>query len=204
MAIAYSGQRVELREVVLKNKPAEFISLSAKATVPVLQLPGGKVLEESLDIVYWALGLNDPSDWLLNGDDALHSLARNLIQENDFDFKVNLDLYKYYPRADGEETQKLSQEDYRQLGEVFLTTLNSRLEEHPFLMGKTISIADICIFPFIRQFAFVDKPWFDALPYKSLLRWLAYFLPSELFNSVMKKYDPYIKDSSVNYFPAQI
>jgi glutathione S-transferase len=176
--IAYAGIPVEIREIELKNKPLELLALSPKATVPVLQLPNGKVLEESLDIMLWALAQHDPEHWLTYVDDAM-----TMIQWNDGDFKYFLDRYKYADRYPEHPAGY-----YRQQGELFLAELENRLAENPFLCGKDFCLADAAIFPFVRQFAAVDGPWFQTSIYTALEQWLDNILASTLFHAVMVKY----------------
>ncbi|NNG14779.1 MAG: glutathione S-transferase, partial [Gammaproteobacteria bacterium] len=158
------------------------LDYSPKGEVPVLILADATVLEESLDIIHWALSHNDPAHWL-PVDETLRKQAMTLIEENDNRFKHNLDRYKYPDRYPDEQGP-----DYRAEGEVFLQKLEQRLSQHRYLLGEHISIADIAIMPFIRQFAHTDKDWFDQAPCPCLQQWLAGFLESELFLSVMKKY----------------
>lgn len=184
LAIRYSGVKVQLREVVLRHKPAAMLAISPKATVPVLLLPDGRVLEESWDIVHWATAVNDPD--AIRGDAALVSLANTLVEKNDTDFKQHLDHYKYADRF-----PEFSAEHYRSQAEEFLAQLEQNLSQHQFLLTDSISLADIGIFPFVRQFAHVDIDWFRQSPYTRLIQWLDFFLDSEPFNSVMKKYPPW-------------
>ena len=184
LAIRYSGVKVQLREVVLRHKPAAMLAISPKATVPVLLLPDGRVLEESWDIVHWATAVNDPD--AIRGDAALVSLANALVEKNDTDFKQHLDHYKYADRF-----PEFSAEHYRSQAEGFLAQLEEKLSQHQFLLTDSISLADIGIFPFVRQFAHVDIDWFRQSPYTRLIQWLDFFLDSEPFNSVMKKYPPW-------------
>ncbi len=178
MALFASGQVCALREVILADKPQELLTASAKATVPVLVLPDDTVIDQSLDIMLWALTRNDPQNWL-----ACQQPALELIAESDGPFKHSLDRYKYSTRYPGE----ISQEHQRK-GQLFLTGLDVRLAKTPFLLGPGISLADIAIFPFVRQFANTDWQWFDQLNLPNLHNWLAERLHSELFTSVMKKY----------------
>jgi glutathione S-transferase len=146
--------------------------------VPILIDLDGTVLDESMDIMFWALLQNDPDKWL-----ALVDQSALLIEKNDFEFKPWLDKYKYsvgYP----EHTQSY----YRDKSGEFLDILNSRLSANTYLIDQHVRLADIAIFPFIRQFAFVDKAWFDDAPYPKLKNWLDYWLESPLFNSVMQKH----------------
>jgi len=175
LALAYAGIAVEIREVALKNKPEQMLAISPKGTVPVLQLPDGRVLEESLDIMYWALAQHDPEHWL-----AFDTEAETLIEWNDGDFKYSLDRYKYADRY-----PEFSQAYYRQQTEPFLIELESRLQHSPYLCGDYFSLADAAIFPFIRQFSNVDVDWFKSSPYRALNNWLDAALTTELFKSVM-------------------
>jgi len=180
LAIVKSGISIELREVVLRNKPQQLLGISAKATVPVLLLNNGKVIDESLDIMAWALSRQDPDDWL-NKDSSED--IKQLIQWNDGEFKYYLDRYKYadrYPEYD--------ELYYREKAEVFIQKLESRLSKYSYLCGKKCSLADMAIFPFIRQFANVDSEWFHASKYKKLNHWLNQHIESALFISIMDKY----------------
>ena len=179
LAIHASQIKLELREVALKNKPVAMLQASAKATVPVLVLADGTVIDESLDIMLWALRQNDPENWLSFQQDTLDSLIRH----NDNIFKIHLDHYKYADRFP--EQPPLY---YRQKGEVFLTQLETRLQQHDFLLGDSASLADVALFPFIRQFAYVDINWFESSPYLRLTQWLHYWLNSDTFLKVMHKY----------------
>ena len=178
LAIAYAGIPVEIREVQLKHKPEHMLAISPKGTVPVLQLPDGKVIDESLDIMRWALTQHDPEHWLDAGEDA-----EKLIQWNDGDFKTYLDRYKYADRY-----PEFPESHYRNHGEKFLVELESKLSLTPYLAGDHFSIADAAVFPFIRQFAAVDKQWFITSNFHRLNEWLGSLLASELFASVMTKH----------------
>ena len=191
MALQYSGVRVFLREIELKNKPQQMLQCSAKGTVPVLVLTDGTIIDESRDIMYWALEQNDPDKWLPEPAIETRNQIDQLLDENDFNFKNWLDRYKYADRY-----PQQSAAYYRHQGEQFLASLEYRLSNHRFLMNDTFSVADIGIFPFIRQFAFVDKDWFYQSDYPYLQTWLDYFLQSEIFNSVMKKYPAWTEVSA--------
>ena len=186
LAIVQSGIQLELREVELKNKPQQMLTASPKGTVPVLVLEEGTVIDESLDIMLWALSQNDSSNWLNKFTNEQQQQMHALIINNDNKFKNALDKYKYADRFPG-----WPEEHYRQQGEVFLQMLESRLEKNTYLFAKTPSLADIAIFPFVRQFAFVNKNWFDNSPYKQLQAWLAGFINSELFTIAMEKTKPW-------------
>ncbi len=183
MALQYAGIAVEIREISLRHKPQEMITLSPKATVPVLVLPDKTVIDESLEIMFWALNQQDVDGWL----DVDLAIAKDLIKANDGWFKKALDAYKYADRYP-EKTQA----EHRVAGEVFLEQLERRLEQHGRLCGQLISVADIAIFPFIRQFKGVDSDWFDNAPYVRLNQWLTSLIQSELFNSIMKKHPTYL------------
>lgn len=192
LALTYSQQSVQLREIILKEKPAEMLQLSTKGTVPILQLSNGEILEESLDIMVWALSKNDPDNWL--ADNIQNMLA--LIDINDFEFKEWLDKYKYADRFPNN-----SEAYYREQCEYFLVRLEKQLQVNNYLFSKQISLADIAIFPFIRQFAAVDKQWFQQSPYPFLQKWLENFTNSALFLSIMKKYPTWLEKKQEYKFP---
>lgn len=196
MAVSYAGLKVELREVVLRKMPAQLLTISPKGTVPVLQLRDDTVIDESRDIMQWALQRHDPENWLLQGEEQ-QAETRHLVDKNDGTFKHYLDRYKYAARYPQE-----SAEDYREKCEAFLIELEARLSVTANLLGEAVSMADIAIFPFIRQFAHVDKPWFEQTPYLSLQNWLAGFIESSLFADVMHKYSQWQEDSAVVVFPS--
>ncbi len=196
MAIAYSGTQVELRDILLKDKPRDMIAHSPKATVPVLKDVNGTVLEESLDIMYWALQQADPEEWL---PDAMKDDIRSLVEENDGPFKESLDRYKYHVRF-----PEYGREEYRKQGEAFLQKLEVRLSASEYLMGEKMTFADIAIFPFIRQFANSDRAWFDDAPYPALRNWLQQRIDSPLFELVMKKRDIWKSDNAGPVFPETI
>ena len=176
MAVAVSGVQVELREVVLRDKPPELTEASTKATVPVLVLPDGAVIDESLDIMRWALGHNDPEGWLAESDFAL-------IQQNDGPFKAALDRYKYPHRYELENGNANRDE-----GLAILVKLEVILQKQSFLSGETRGLTDIAVFPFIRQFAATDQAWFDTQALPALHRWLNKLLSSDVFASIMNRY----------------
>jgi glutathione S-transferase len=178
LAIAYAEIPIEIREVHLKHKPEQMLAISPKGTVPVLQLPDGKVIDESLDIMDWALAQHDPEHWLDTGEDT-----ERLIQWNDGDFKYYLDRYKYADRY-----PEFPESYYRNQAEVFLVELENKLSQNAYLGGSHFSRVDAAIFPFIRQFATVDNLWFQALGFRQLIIWLDALLASELFLTVMSKH----------------
>jgi len=177
MALRYSGVPVEIVEVSLKAKPAEMLAISPKGTVPVLDA-GGQVIDESLEIMRWALAQNDPDDWLLGGD----SRIAELIEANDQVFKVHLNRYKY-----AERYPEQPMEVYRAEGARFLQKLDELLEGRDYLLTGHPCLADIALLPFVRQFAHVDRDWFATTPYERLQAWLQRFLESDLFTAIMKK-----------------
>jgi glutathione S-transferase len=181
MALRYSAVEVEIVEVSLKAKPAEMLALSSKGTVPVLQVDG-RVIDESLDIMRWALAQQDPDNWRLFGDLEGQALTAALIEENDQVFKLHLNRYKYPERH-----PEYPQEHYRREGEDFLRRLEALLATRPFLAAEHHSLADVALMPFVRQFAHVDREWFAQAPYPRLQDWLQRFLESELFMAIMAK-----------------
>lgn len=185
MALKYAGVDVEIREISLREKPKSMLDLSPKGTVPVLKLQTGEVIDQSLDIMKWALAINDPNQWLNSGQQAQ---VNHLIEINDGVFKKLLDQYKY-PERHSVSRQEVLGEATR----VQIAPLNELLNKHKYLLGEGCSFADVALFPFIRQFSMVDPEWFANSPYDSLKRWLDQFLTGNLFNSVMDKY-PVWKD----------
>ena len=181
MAIKVSGVEVDTHEVSLRNKPQALLDCSPKGTVPVLQFPDGRVIEESLEIMQWALSINDPEQWLDTAKGASDE-ALSLITENDNSFKSALDLYKYSVRF-----PEHSEQYYREKAEVFLAQLDARLVQQPFLMGARLTLPDMAIFPFIRQFYNVNQDWFRASKYGYLISWLDQRMASDIFNAVMEK-----------------
>lgn len=175
MALVQANIQCDVHEINFKDKPAHMLEISPKGTVPVFSTLDGDVIDESLDIMHWALKQNDPNAWL-------HQDAASLIEENDGSFKGALDRYKYANRFPDEDCS-----DAREQGLIFLQKLNERLSSQKQLIGDQITMADIAIFPFVRQFANVDRSWFDALDLRPLQKWLKEHLDSDLFLSVFKK-----------------
>lgn len=188
LGIYLSKTSVSLREIILKHKPQPMLDVSPKGTVPVLILQDGSVIDESLDIMCWALSHCDPNNLLLNGNPRQQEIAKALIETNDNDFKPWLDKYKYADRHP-EKTEAF----YRSEGEKFIAQLEHLLEKHQQLLGDPVSIADIAIFPFIRQFSGVDTAWFKQAPYPNVQRWLAAHLESPAFIYIMKKYPTWLE-----------
>jgi len=197
LAIAYAGIQVELREVVLKDKPPEMLLASAKGTVPVLHLPDGKVIGESRDIMRWALQQNDPDGWLFADNNDWVWEIEGLLQENDFVFKQHLDRYKYSDRH-----PERPMEYHREQCAITLAKLDRHiLRNNGYLVTNHITLADMAIFPFIRQCAHVDKEWFYATEYKALQQWLNARIESDLFQGIMNKYPQWKSGDEVTLFP---
>lgn len=178
MALVYAGIRVELREVKLSDMPESMLCLSPKATVPVLVFDGERVIEESLEVMLWSLAQSDSRHWL-----EQEKASRQLLRRCDEDFKPLLDCYKYADRH-----PRLSQLEHRQRAEPFLRELDQLLSCHAFLTDGQCRLADVAIFPFIRQFAGVDAVWFEQSQYAALRGWLNTMLASDLFQRVMQKH----------------
>ena len=195
MALAYAGISYELREVSLKNKPQEMLQISPKGTTPVMQIfqdVGNSaqdfvILEESLEIMSWAVKQNDFCNWQNLSNDANYrdhfAIAQQLIRTNDREFKKALDCYKYPNRFPDQ-----SQEFYRQQAEEVLQVLEYQLQQNDFLICDRQTIADVAIFPFIRQFAYVDIDWFNSSPYTRIQQWLHWNEASDVFDFVMQKF----------------
>ncbi|CAH0991246.1 hypothetical protein SIN8267_01348 [Sinobacterium norvegicum] len=183
MAILLSGQPVMIRAIVLKNKPAPMLAASPKGTVPVLVFDDGRVLEESLDIMLWALQQSDPKNLLYNDDAGALAQMLALIHRADDEFKTQLEQYKQAKRYHEDNKEAL-----RQRCEVFIAEIEQRLSLNPYLFGATISLADIAILPFLRQFARVDRQWYLQSPYPHLQQWLKQQLDSRVFSKAMKDF----------------
>ena len=178
LALVYSGINYEHREILLKNRPDELYALSPKGTVPVLQLNDGTVIDESIDVMKWALAQSDPDCWYTDKIVEQNSL----IAQNDDEYKKRLDMYKYherFPEGSYDEFQNA-------VGEI-LKVYELILSKSSYLCGDNVTLADMALFPFIRQGAHVDLAWFNA-QFPILSKWLKIFNESELFMSIMKKY----------------
>ncbi|MGJ7605526.1 glutathione S-transferase [Variovorax sp. LT1R20] len=195
LALIASGTHCELREIVLRDKPAEMLAASPKGTVPVLVMTGGTVIEQSLDIMLWALRRNDPQRWLQPETGTLDELLA-LVAACDGDFKPQLDRYKYPSRFDDAEHAA------RERGAAFLRDLEVRLSMSPHLAGTHATLADAALMPFVRQFAMVDAAWFDAQPWPHLKAWLSAWTSSDLFARAMPKYAPWKTGEPGIDFPA--
>lgn len=179
LAFAASAQEFEHREIQLRDKPRALLEASAKGTVPVLVLPGGDVIDESLDIMLWALARNDPQAWLSPKRGNLNDMLA-LIAACDCDFKQQLDAYKYpQNQADAMSARAIAAE--------FLSDLDHRLQREAYLFGSTLCLADAAIVPFVRQFAAVQPEWFALQPWQPLQHWLTSITTSALFKGVMVK-----------------
>ena len=198
LAIAVSGQTVELREVVLRDKPPALLAVSPKATVPVLVLPDGRVLEQSLEIMRWALQRHDPTGWL---QAPLASMLA-LVAEADGPFKYHLDRTKYPGRYEEDSTSR-SMDGHQSAAGYIIFGWNQRLAEQPYLCGPQATLADMAIAPLVRQFAHVDSAWFAAQPWPQLQKWLENFESSALFAQVMQKFAPWESGSPVLQFPTK-
>ncbi len=196
LAIFKSQQPVELRDIVLKNKPEEMVLASPKATVPVVVLPCSTVIDESLDVMLWALGESDPNNLLRSTHNQLQenepqqpatspelNEMLTLIQKFDIDFKTCLEAYKCSKRY--HETNLL---ECRIACEVYIKGLENRLTQHQFIFDGNESLADIALLPFIRQFARVERQWYLQSPYPNVKRWLNQYLQSAMFTKVMAKH----------------
>ena len=181
MALEVSGVELELVEVALRNKPARMLKISPKGTVPVVELDDGTVIDESLDIMLWALKNHDPEGWLGPNEAALQEMLA-LIEHNDGDFKHHLDRTKYAIRYEGADP-----EIHRKAAQHFLDILAERLQKNAFLIGEAPLLADWAILPFVRQFANIDRDRFDASNHANLREWLDWGLATKRFQTIMKK-----------------
>lgn len=182
MALASAGVPVRIHEVSLRDKPADLLALSPKGTVPVLQLPDGQVIEESIEIMLWALRQRDPQAWLALAD-ADADRARAWITRNDEAFKPLLDRYKYATRH-----PRLTVQEHRERAmDAFVLPLDAALRAHSFVLGDAPCWADVALFPFLRQFAMVDPAWFAQAPLPGVRDWLAHWTGSALFQGVMSR-----------------
>jgi glutathione S-transferase len=195
LAIITCAHKVELRDILLKDKPVSMVTASPKATVPVLVLSDATVVDESLDVMHWAFKEHGGSDFYPT-DPALNTEIETLIAENDGPFKSALDRYKYFVRF-----PEAGREDYRSEGELFLQKLENRLQQTAHLFGNQPTYGDLAIFPFIRQFANSDKVWFDQAPYPAVQNWLSAWLSSDAFVHTMKKRPIWNSELPPVYFP---
>lgn len=193
LALRVAGIELEIREVVLKNKPPALLAASPKATVPVLVLPDGRVMAESMDIMVWALTGHDPEGWLGQGDPAQ---AQQLIAINDGPFKAALDGYKYPER----HPQATRDQHRAQAVALQLQPLEVLLAPGPWLLGPSPSLADMALLPFVRQFAQVDRAWWAEAGLPRLDAWLQRLTGSPLFESVMHRLPPWQQGDAPHRF----
>jgi len=196
MALAVSGLSYEHREVLLRDKPPSMLAFSPKGTVPVFVTKSGEVIEESLDLMHYALRQNDPENWLMGFDAG----GRALLKDIDGPFKHHLDRYKYKSRYDEAAKRGETDINHRKQAEVYIQKLEQALENNQFLSGQQRGFADIAIFPFIRQFANTDRAWWDgeaqdSPPYPKTHLWLEAQINSDLFRSIMTKYPQWVDDA---------
>ena len=184
MGLKVSGLDYEHREIILRDKPQEMLDASPKGTVPVFIKDDGKVIEESLDLLNWALSQNDPLGWM----DCNIEDAQILITANDTDFKHHLDRYKYASRYSDDAKRGDIDMSHRKEAEKHIQNLEDRLAKNSYLLGDKQTIADIAIFPFMRQFSNVEPDWWAVAPYPKARDWLTRHTESELFKSIMTKY----------------
>ena len=188
MALAYAGIQYEHREVILRDKPTALLMISPKGTVPVFVLPDNTVIDESLDIMLWAIAhCKQQPNWLTLTDEQL-AITYQLIRQNDKPFKALLDRYKYPNRFSDPRVAEVARKEAES---GFLVALEKRLKKTNYLITDVITLADIALFPFIRQFAHTDKHWFDSSDYAQLQKWLSGLLQSDLFSQVMTRYEPW-------------
>ena len=183
LAFKISEIFVEIREIKLKDKPLEFLNLSPKGTVSVLVTTSGKILEESMDIINWALNKNDPKKWLANGQLSQNQINQ-LLDNLDNEFKPSLDKYKYTNKF-----ESVDKDFHRDKNLSFLWYLDDLLKKNKALNCSHLSLVDYAIFPFIRQFRNVDSEWFDSLNFNFLKKWLFELIDSNDFLSIMTKYE---------------
>ena len=195
LALLSSGIRCEIREIVLRDKPTAMLAASPKGTVPVLITEAGEVLAESLDIMLWALGQNDPENWLRPQHGTLDEMLA-LIAANDRGFKLDLDRYKYPERYPDVEALI-----HRESGAEFLMRLEKRLEKTCYLFGAHPALADMAIAPFVRQFAHTDKAWFAEQDWPRLRTWLDALLNTASYATVMTRYASWQEQQPTEYFP---
>lgn len=201
LAIVAAGVQVEVRELVLRAKPAHMLEISPKGTVPVLWLPDGTVIDESLDVMRWAVAQNCPSNWLvLNAEQQQQ--CDEWIALLDGEFKRNLDRYKY-PHRYNTEMYTCDPLEHRAVCERILARWNAVLEQTgSCLFGRQPSFADYAILPFVRQFRIADEAWFDAVAgYDALKQWLSAFLGSNVLEQAMVKYSPWQPGDTPLTFP---
>ena len=190
MALSCSAIRVELREVKLNHLPEQMLQLSAKGTVPVMRLPDGRVIDESIEVMRWSLAQSDPQGWLKAGAET-----DAWIHRNDVEFKPLLDRYKYADRF-----PRLSQTGHREQARPFLHDLEALLQQQAYLGGTRFGLADAALLPFLRQFAGVEPRWFAQSEYMAIRNWLTAMLDSDFFATIMQKYRVWKSEDKPVYF----
>jgi glutathione S-transferase len=195
LASIASGQVCELREIVLRDKPQEMLDVSPKGTVPVLIDIDGRVIDESIDIMLWALAKKDPEKWLMPEQGSVAEMLE-LIAEFDDRFKYHLDRYKYPNRYEDADAEM-----HRASGALYLDKLNAKLSATTYLFGNSAALADRAIAPFVRQFAHVDRDWFNEQSWPQLQAWLAAFVDSEIYARAMQKYPRWESGKAGIIFP---
>lgn len=196
MGILLSNQRILLRPIILKNKPQDMLTASPKGTVPVLILNESQVIDESLDIMIWALTQSDPNNLLRSIQPENLTLMLDFLSNHDQQFTQHLSLYKQAKRY-----HKASLDSDREQCEVFINTLEQRLNQHSFIMGSHPSIVDYAILPFVRQFSKVERQWFLQAPYPKLQQWLNNHIQSTVFSKSMVKYPLWLETKKDILFP---
>lgn len=197
LGLVASQIQVELREILLRDKPEHMLALSPKGTVPVLWLPDGAVIDESLDVMLWALKKNDPQGWLQLSDLEAEQ-ARQLVAQLDGPFKHHLDRYKYSNRYDNCDPQ-----EHLEACLLILNQWNERLSRHAFLMGDQAKYVDYALLPFVRQFRIADPAFFDQeARLVHVRRWLNNYFESSLFRAIMPKYSQWSPDDPAILFPS--
>lgn len=184
LAIYQSQLPVLLRDIVLRDKPVEMLTASPKGTVPVLVTSNGTVIEESLEVMLWALSESDPDDLLLSAHPEMLDNMLILIHQFDSEFKPCLEAYRAAKRYHEPNLVKC-----RQACEQYLSELENRLTQHSCLMADQQSLTDLALLPFIRQFARVERQWYLQSPYPKLRQWLDKYLQSKMFSKVMTKHE---------------
>jgi len=197
MAIYVSGQAVLLRDIVLSDKPAHMLQVSPKGTVPVLVLQNGEVLDQSLEIMMWAFGQGDPSNYLMSDGPNTQAEMLSLIALFDTEFKLCLEHYRSAKRYHDESVL-----EHRLACEQYLQMLEQKLSQHLYLMSDNPSLADLAIVTFIRQLARVERQWYLQSPYPNIRKWLNGFLQGRMFSKVMTKYPLWLAAKPLIVFAA--
>jgi glutathione S-transferase len=183
MALLMAKQEVLLRAVVTKDKPREMLKISPKGTVPILILGDGTIIDESLNIMTWALKQNDPKDLLFQNQPEIYPKMLSLISVCDNEFRISLSAYKY-----GSRYHQPNEVELRRACELFIKQTEVLLQNNDYIFGNKLSLADLAILPNIRQFVNVDKKWFRHANYPCLTKWLENLMQSPLFTKAMRKY----------------